>query len=254
MVLVEPVPAFRDNYIWVIGNNQYAVAVDPGDAGALQEYLEERKLELVAILCTHHHQDHVGGNLALSKQHGCPVYGPAREKIPAMTHPVSEGDLVRFEEIGASFVVMDLPGHTSGHIAYFGEGALFCGDTLFGCGCGRVFEGTMEEMHASLSRLAALPEATRVYAAHEYTLLNLRFALEVEPENPDLPARKEEDERLDRQGIPTLPSTIGLEKRTNPFLRCEDPAVMRMAARHCGKTLSAPAEVFSVLRRWRNEF
>lgn len=161
---------------------------------------------------------------------------------------------MRFEEIGASFVVMDLPGHTSGHIAYFGEGALFCGDTLFGCGCGRVFEGTMEEMHASLSRLAALPEATRVYAAHEYTLLNLRFALEVEPENPDLPARKEEDERLDRQGIPTLPSTIGLEKRTNPFLRCEDPAVMRMAARHCGKTLSAPAEVFSVLRRWRNEF
>ena len=254
MIQIEPVPAFRDNYIWVIRNNQHAVAVDPGDARALEDHLAHSGLKLAAILSTHHHADHVGGNLALAEKWGCPVHGPATESIPALTHPLSGGERVAIAALGVEFEVIALPGHTLGHIAFYSPGALFCGDTLFGCGCGRVFEGTMAQMHASLSRLAGLPQDTRVYCAHEYTLANIDFALEVEPGNSDLVARYREDETRRRDGIPTLPSTIALELATNPFLRCESPEVIRSVARHAGKRCGNAAEVFALLRTWRNGF
>lgn len=252
MISIVPIPAFTDNYIWVVRNKQYAAAVDPGDAAPLLDYLETEGLMLAAILNTHHHHDHVGGNLELKEKFSCAIYGPAKESIPGMTHPLSHAQSVFLSGIGMAFEILEIPGHTSGHIAYYGEGRLFCGDTLFGCGCGRVFEGTMEQMHASLGMLSGLPEDTLVYCAHEYTLANLRFAKAVEPENPDLTERESSSADLRNRNLPTLPSTIGLEKRTNPFLRCNIPEVIRAAGRHSGSAMNTPLEVFSALRTWKN--
>ncbi len=254
MLSIEPIPAFRDNYIWVARNNQYAAAIDPGDASAVLDYLDGEKLELIAIFNTHHHSDHVDGNLELQTRFSCPIYGPENESIPGKTHSLAEGSRVDLPELGLKLDVFDIPGHTSGHIAYHGNDMLFCGDTLFGCGCGRVFEGTMAEMFASLERLSGLPEATLVYCAHEYTLCNIRFALDVEPGNPDLAARQAGATRLRNKDMPTLPSTIGLERKTNPFLRCAIPAVAAMAAKHAMAKLDSPLDVFTALRIWRNTF
>ena len=254
MIYTQPIPAFDDNYIWVIHNQRHAVVVDPGDAAPVLKYLNQAGLQLDAILITHHHADHVGGNVELLAQFDAPIYGPALERIPMMTHPLREGDRVHLPLLGLQFNVLDIPGHTSGHIGYYGANSLFCGDTLFGCGCGRLFEGTATQMHASLSKLAALPDDTQVYCAHEYTLGNIRFAKAVDPNNPVLAQRETQDQQSRAQNHPTLPSTIAWEKATNPFLRCSEPAIIEAASNHAGRTLSDTTDIFAALRDWKNRF
>ena len=249
-------PAFSDNYIWMLHDGARALVVDPGDAAVVQQALDARHLELGAILVTHHHADHVGGVDALRPRLRGPLFGPARENIPEPYTAINGGDAV--EALGMGFEVFDVPGHTAGHIAYLHRPAgqapiLFCGDTLFSAGCGRLFEGTPAQMHASLSLLAALPGATRVCCTHEYTLANLRFAHAVEPENSNIAAYTAwcEDERA--RGQPTLPSTIERERQINPFLRCEERAVATSAGAH-GAGSNDPVAVFAALREWKNQF
>ena len=250
-------PAFTDNYIWMLHDGRQAVVVDPGESAPVVAALDARQLTLAAILVTHHHGDHVGGVDALrSRLHG-PVYGPKRERIPQPYSPLIDGDSV--DVLGMRFEVIDVPGHTSGHIAYFSAATgadapiLFCGDTLFSGGCGRLFEGTPAEMHHSLSRLAALPGATRVCCAHEYTLSNLEFARAVEPVNADLVAYTTWCEAKRAKGLPTLPSSIARERQVNPFLRCDAPAVAKSARAH-GADSDEPVAVLTALRQWKNDF
>ncbi|MDQ2916403.1 MAG: hydroxyacylglutathione hydrolase [Pseudomonadota bacterium] len=257
MATIIPIRAFRDNYIWAVRNGRFAAVVDPGDATPVLAWLDENDVELSAILATHHHADHVGGVPALRARYGVPVFGPAHETIPQRTHALGEGDRIDVPGVDLSLAVLDIPGHTAGHIAYYRteiDPLLFCGDTLFAAGCGRLFEGTPAEMWSSLSKLAALPAATRVYCGHEYTLANLRFAAAVEPENADVRDRiPHERGKLDR-GLPTLPSTIGDELATNPFLRAALPNVMSRAASHAGRPMTGDVEAFATLRGWKNDF
>lgn len=249
-------PAFSDNYIWMLHDGREAIVVDPGEAAPVERALEERRLRLAAIVVTHHHADHVGGVDALrARLHG-PVVGPAHERIPEPYAPLAGGDHVRL--LGLRFEVIDVPGHTAGHIAYFVriDGAapiLFCGDSLFSAGCGRLFEGTPEQMHASLERLMALPGESRVCCAHEYTLSNLRFAQAVEPGNAEVDAYTGRCEELRRIGRPTLPSTLAQERRINPFVRTDALEVRRAALAHGAASDSAP-DIFGALRRWKNDF
>ena len=217
-------------------------------------YLETHHLSLSAILVTHHHGDHIGGLTELLERYRVPVFGPAREDIDQLTQRLSEGDTLCVPGLNISFSVLDVPGHTAGHIAYVGGGMLFCGDTLFGCGCGRLFEGTAAQMSASLSKLATLPGDTKIYCAHEYTLANIRFAQVVEPRNRALQNRKNTDSAKRQHDIPTLPSTIALERDTNPFLRCTSAEVIAAAERAAGKTLPDAHQVFGALREWKNIF
>lgn len=251
---VIPLPAFRDNYIWLLRVGRSAAVVDPGDAGPVFNYLSLHGLSLVAILNTHHHGDHVGGNRELLEKFDVPVFGPRHEPIPGLTHPVDASTIVPLPALELEFQVLDVPGHTLGHVAYYGANSLFCGDTLFSCGCGRLFEGTAEQMHASLQKLAALPADTRVYCAHEYTLSNIRFAQAVEPDNLDLQAREQEVLGLLARQQPSLPSTLDLERRTNPFLRTGQAAVHTAAERHAGKQLQDIGAVFATLRAWKDDF
>lgn len=257
MLEVIPVPAFADNYLWLVrglADPRRAAVVDPGDATAVSAALAARDLALDSILVTHHHGDHVGGVEELAQRHGAPVYGPAGEYIPAVTHPVRGGDHVALPRLGLAFDVLAVPGHTAGHVAYHGHDALFCGDTLFSGGCGRLFEGTPAQMLASLDALTALPDATRVYCAHEYTLANLRFALAVEHDNPDLVDYAEAAQRRRARDEPTLPTTIGLEKRINPFLRSRTAGVRAAAEARAGARLDSPVAVFAEIRRWKDGF
>lgn len=251
---LTPIPAFRDNYIWLLVQGSKAVVVDPGDAGPARQTLSRRHLELAAILVTHHHPDHAGGAEALAAEYGCPVYGPANEAIPAVSRTVREGDEVAIPALGANFRVLDIPGHTAGHVAYSGHNIVFCGDTLFSVGCGRLFEGTAAQMSDSLAKLAALPDQTAVCCGHEYTLANLRFAGVVEPGNPDVLAYAEEAKALREAGVATLPSRLGRERRVNPFLRCGESPVMAAATRQAGHTVTDPVEVFAVIRNWKDNF
>jgi len=251
---IHPVPAFEDNYLWVLEDGRHAAVVDPGDEHPVQAFLESRGLELAAILATHHHGDHVGGLEWLAKRWGCEVFGPAGEEIDGLTRRLREGDRIVVPGLELEFSVLDVPGHTRGHIAYVGADAVFCGDTLFSCGCGRLFEGTPAQMADSLSKLARLPAATRVYCAHEYTMANIRFALAVEPGNARLFERSLRDAAARKAGRPTLPGTIGEELDTNPFLRCAAPEVVASASRHAGRPLATPVEVFTAVREWKNGF
>ncbi len=255
MLNVTPVRAFQDNYIWLIRSpdNRFAAIVDPGDARPVLQALQADNLTPVAILITHHHGDHTGGIGGLLEQYpDLAVYGPAGERIPSRTRALKEGDTVELPELGARFTVLDVPGHTAGHIAYYGEGALFCGDTVFANGCGRLFEGTAVQMHASLSKIAALPGDTLVYCAHEYTLDNIAFAKWVEPDNPDLLQREQDSKALRERGLPTVPSRLELERRTNPFLRFDESTVIRAAQKFAGRPLGAGAETFGMVRYWKD--
>jgi len=253
---VLTVPAFDDNYLWLIHDGVHAAVVDPGDAEPILAALKANDLSLVAILTTHHHADHVGGVATLLQTRKVPVFGPANDRIPTVNRPLHEDDVVVIEELDLRLTVIDVPGHTRGHIAYFVKdpGWLFCGDTLFAGGCGRLFEGTPAQMLSSLDKLAALPDTTLVYCAHEYTLSNLRFARAAEPSNQAVADRLAADQaKRDRQ-IPTVPSTIGLEKATNPFLRVRQPALIdELRAVHKLPAFDT-VSLFAALREWKNNF
>ncbi len=250
----RPVPAFQDNYIWLLVRDRYAAVVDPGDARPVLTALQRDGLKLRDIVVTHHHGDHVGGVEELADAYPARVWGPARETIPRRLVALAEGDAV--ELLGERFTVIDVPGHTAGHIALHapGVGALLCGDTLFACGCGRLFEGSPRQMFHSLARLAALPAQTLVYCAHEYTLANIRFARAVEPDNPDLQQRQRLCEEQRARGEPTVPSTIGIERATNPFLRCNVPQVRAAAEQRVAGSSSDLVATFAAIRAWKNEF
>ncbi len=258
MFSISAIPAFLDNYLWFLSRDGHAVIVDPGDAAPVLAALHEQQLQLDAILVTHHHYDHIGGIRKLREQFlDVPVYGPRAEasRIPGLTQLLDDGDTL--EVLGCELEVMALPGHTLGHIAYLlpvESPILFCGDTLFSAGCGRLFEGTPQQMYQSLNRIAALPDDTQIYCTHEYTLSNLAFAQAVEPDNAAIAAHTEAVKILRSRDQPSVPSTLALEKTINPYLRCAAPSVRSAAERHSGQPLSESIQVFTVLRRWKDGF
>lgn len=261
MVTIHAIPAFSDNYIWAIEKPDRTVAlVDPGDAQAACQWLASRSARLTDILITHHHPDHVGGVNELTRQyHGTRVYGPAQSPFTGITHPLDNGDSIQV--LGATLTIKAVPGHTLDHIAYLAAAgswlatpALFCGDTLFAAGCGRLFEGSPAMLHAALQWMASLPAETGVYCAHEYTLANLHFALAVEPDNAAIKKRLSDTRSLRERAMISLPSCIGLERLTNPFLRVEEPAVQAAASRYAQTAMTTPVEVLAALRSWKDHF
>ena len=256
MLTLIPIPAFNDNYLWLLHDGQKALVVDPGDAAPVRRVLQELQLTLDAILVTHHHSDHTGGVDTLRDETGAKVFGPAYENIPKPFTPLSEGQIA--SAMGLDFQVIDVPGHTSGHIAYYapdvnGEPLLFCGDTLFSGGCGRIFEGTPRQMLASLDKLAALPGNTAVCCTHEYTLSNLRFARAVDPDNQALVDYQAHCESLRKQYQPTLPTSIAQELLINPFLRTRQPALIS-SAKHFDAAACDNVSIFAAIRQWKNQF
>jgi hydroxyacylglutathione hydrolase len=250
---IVAVSALRDNYIWALCTETWCVLVDPGEAAPAQNFLQREKLMLAAILLTHRHADHQGGVAELLTRTAVPVYGPASPAMPLVTHTVGEGNEIHIESFPA-FRVLGVPGHTEEHLAYLAEDALFCGDTLFAAGCGRLLGGTAPQLFSSLQKLASLPGATQVYCTHEYTLANLSFAASVEPANPAIAARQAHCMQLRAEGQASLPSSLSEELHSNPFLRCAEPAVILAATRHTGHALHGPLEVFTALRKWKDSF
>jgi hydroxyacylglutathione hydrolase len=251
-----PIPAFDDNYLWLLHDGAQALVVDPGAAEPVEAVLQRLGLKLKAILVTHHHADHTGGVSLLRESTGAVVYGPEAEDIPQPFVGCQGGQTLNV--LGVRFEIMDVPGHTAGHLAYFAPDLkpaplVFCGDTLFSGGCGRLFEGTAAQMLDSLDRLAALPDDTRVCCAHEYTLSNLRFAMAVEPDNHELQSHQAQCVDLRARGLPTVPSSISLERHINPFLRSRTESVSRQVRRQA-LGVSGDVEVFAALREWKNNF
>jgi hydroxyacylglutathione hydrolase len=256
MLTLSPIPAFTDNYLWLLHDGQRALVVDPGDAAPVLRKLAELHLRLEAILVTHHHADHTGGVDELRSTTHAKVYGPAAENIPRPYEMLGEGDVV--QAAGVDFRVIDVPGHTAGHIAFYapevdGKPLLFCGDTLFSAGCGRLFEGTPAQMLASLDKLAALPGNTVVCCTHEYTLSNLRFAVAVDPANQDLASYQAHCIELRKHHQPTLPTSVSQELLINPFLRTRHCAVIS-SARHFDAAAHDDTSVFAAIRQWKNQF
>ncbi len=251
MMIVEAIPILRDNYVWAIHDGRRAALVDPGETRPILAWLKDRGIDLGAILVTHHHADHIGGIAGILSRHPVPVFGPTRGSVPS--RPVAEGDVLELPGLPWRLDVMDTPGHTLDHVCYVGHGHLFCGDTLFSCGCGRLFEGTPADMYASLSRLAGLPGETEVHCAHEYTLDNIAFATRVEPDNPALQRRHAEALALRKAGKPTLPVSLAMERETNPFLRCDLDPISVAASQHSGIHHIAGVQTFAAVRAWKDE-
>jgi hydroxyacylglutathione hydrolase len=253
---IIPIPAFKDNYIWLIHNSKNAVIVDPGNAIPVLETLLHLNLTLDTILITHHHHDHIGGVAQLLKSYpDAKTYAPLLEQYPFEHTPIGEADTIYLKSLDIEFSVIDLPGHTLGHVAYYSKNTedgnlLFCGDTLFGAGCGRLFEGTSLQMYQSLQKLAALPLSTKIYCTHEYTMHNINFALTLEPSNQDLIQRKIDTQKLRDLNIPSLPSTIAIELETNPFLRCDSNTIKSTIKSENASSL----EIFSAIRLLRNHY
>jgi hydroxyacylglutathione hydrolase len=254
MFEVIPIPAFRDNYIWLLHHDGRAVVVDPGDAPPVLTVLYAKQLRLDAILITHHHADHIGGVAELLKTFQAKIYAPRKENYTFPHQAVGEGDHVRLEKLDLDLRVLETPGHTLGHVVYYGANSLFCGDTLFSCGCGRLFEGSCQQLYQSLQRLAALPPETLVYCTHEYTRHNIRFARTLDPDSVELASRASDVEQLLSQGQPSLPSTIGIELATNPFLRCHTATIRNAAMKQTEITDADPESVFCSVRQLRNLF
>lgn len=250
---VIPLPAFKDNYIWLFYDEvtRDAWVVDPGDAAPVIETLERLKLTLCGILITHHHHDHSGGvNVLIQHWDNVTVVGSHKSPVQSITHHVKEND----EIICLPFTLrtLEIPGHTLDHLAFYNSEVLFCGDTLFSFGCGRIFEGTPEQMYRSLNKLLQLSETIQVYCGHEYTLANLRFAQHVEPQNIMLADKIQETVQLRERNLPTLPTTLSIEKQLNPFLRCNQPSIAQAVKQHCNKDLNNPIDIFANLRAWKN--
>lgn len=253
---LKPLPSLSDNYIWVIINtiNSTAVIIDPGTATVCVNFLEQQNIKPVAILATHCHWDHVDGIEQLIKKYDIPVYGPATEFIPCLTTPLTGNDSFSIPEIKLDFQVMDLSGHTAGHIGYLTGNMLFTGDTLFSAGCGRLFSGTAKQLHAALQRIKQLPADTTIYCAHEYTLENLRFAHAVEPDNPEIQRWMDEVKDLRGKNLPSLPSTLGNEMRYNPFLRTDRVNIMKAVAQYSGQNIDNSEDCFRYMRMWKDAF
>lgn len=254
-VSVIPINAFDDNYIWCIHNQTHCVVVDPGDAAPVLRYCDDNQLTLSAILITHHHWDHTDGiDQLLSRFTGIPVYGPQNQKIQQVTVRLSDQEKITVEALGIDFTVIEVPGHTLDHIAYYGNIGLFCGDTLFSAGCGRLFEGSPQQMQQSLAKLTALPANTTVYCTHEYTLANIAFAETVEPNNQALIEFKSWAEQQRNKNIPTLPTNLQRELQVNPFLRCDSEELVENVSQQSGTALSSKETVFAALRSWKDIF
>ena len=253
MLTIAAIPALEDNYIWLLRHEHHAVVVDPGEAAPVLDYLRKNSLQLDAILCTHRHHDHVDGIEELRGVYNVPVHGRSHPKNPHITHDLREGDCLRLAALDIEFHIIEVPGHLDDHIAFIAPHTLFCGDVMFGGGCGKNFEGTPAQLHRSLQRLAALPDDTLVYCAHEYTSYNLPFALACEPTNTDIQRRMNETRLLRSEKLATVPFTIALEKSTNPFLRCKSPELIQTLQGH-GLTDTSELAVFTALREWRDRF
>lgn len=247
-------PAFEDNYIWCLRRAGALAVVDPGDATPVLRHLAASGDRLCAILITHHHGDHTGGIAELVRSHPVPVFAPAAEAIAGTTRPLAGGDSIHLAELAVEFAVLDVAGHTRGHLAYYRRGSLFCGDTVFGCGCGKLFEGTAAQLHDALRRIAALPADTLIYSAHEYTASGIRFARAVEPGNPAVDERGREVARRRDRGLSTVPFTLADELATSPFFRCREPGVIAAVRQRLGREPAGEPEVFAALREWRDRF
>jgi hydroxyacylglutathione hydrolase len=254
-IQVTAIKAFQDNYIWCLHNDKHCYVVDPGDAQPVIDFCQANKLILSGILVTHHHWDHTNGLPDLVNEFGnIPIYGPKNPAIVLVNQGVSHSDKLTLSELNLTLTVMEVPGHTLDHIAYYTEGMLFCGDTLFSAGCGRLFEGSPQQMHQSLRTLAALPSKTKVYCTHEYTLTNINFALAVEPKNKSLIEYLHWAEQQRAKNLATLPSSIGNELAINPFLRCASADVRQALANHWQTSFSTQEDTFAALRRWKDQF